>query len=164
MTGGRQAHPLLISLANLLMNFRMKATNHAFLLLALLPISKFIHKDQKTCGVLENRTIHECLDFILKPLKKAAEVGIIMSDPLGFHRYVFTPLTAYIVDVQEALALSGVAGKTLHITMASYKSLATHFSMNPERLRPHSHASIPLKTLSVLGSLPHILRWPIFAN
>jgi hypothetical protein len=131
MTGGRQAHPLLISLANILSDFRMKATNHAFLLLALLPISKFIHKDRKTRGVLENRMIHECLDFILKPLKKAAEVGIMMSDPLGFRRYVFTPLVAYIVDVQEATALSGVAGKTSHITMASYKSFGDPFRHEP---------------------------------
>ena len=105
MTGGRQAHPLLISLANILSDFHMKASNHAFLLLALLPIPKFIHTDRKTRGILENRMIHECLDFILKPLKKAAEVGIMMSDPLGFRRYVFTPLAAYIVDVMEALAL-----------------------------------------------------------
>ena len=131
MTGGRQAHPLLISLANILMDFRMKATNHAFLLLALLPISKFIHKDQKIRGVLENRMIHECLDFILKPLKKAAEVGIMMSDPVGSRHYVFTPLAAYIVDVQEALALSGVAGKTSHITMATYKSFGDPFQHEP---------------------------------
>ena len=127
MTGRRQAHPLLISLANILMDFRMKATNHAFLLLALLPISKFIHKNRKTRGVLENRMIHECLDFILKPLKKAAEVGIMMSDPLGFCRFVFTPIAAYIVDVQEALALSGVAGKMSHITMATYKHFGDPF-------------------------------------
>ena len=31
---GSVAHPLLISLANLLMDFRTKATNHAFHLLA----------------------------------------------------------------------------------------------------------------------------------
>lgn len=131
MTGGRQAHPLLISLANILMDFRMKATNHAFLLLALLPISKFIHQDRKTRGVLENRMIHECLDFILKPLKKAAEVGIMMSDPAGFCRYVFTPLAAYIVDVQEALALSGIGGKTSHITMATYKKFGDPFRHEP---------------------------------
>ena len=131
MTGGRQAHPLLISLANILLDFRMKATNHAFLLLALLPISKFIHKDRKTRGVLENRMIHECLDFILKPLKKAAEVGIMMSDPVGIRRYVFTPLAAYIVDVQEALALSGVSGKTSHITLASYKTFGDPFRHEP---------------------------------
>ena len=76
--------------------------------------------------------IHECLDFILKPLKKAAEVGIMMSDPVGSCRYVFTPLAAYIVDVQEALALSGVAGKTSHITMATYKSFGDPFQHEPQ--------------------------------
>jgi Plavaka transposase len=43
MTGGCVAHPLLISLTNLFMDFQMKASNHAFLLLALLPVTKFIH-------------------------------------------------------------------------------------------------------------------------
>jgi hypothetical protein len=131
MTGGRQAHPLLISLANILLDFRMKATNHAFLLLALLPISKFIHKDKKIRSILGNRMIHECLDFILNPLKKAAEVGVMMSDPVGSCRYVFTPLAAYIVDVEEALKLSGVAGKTSHITMANYKAFGDPFQHEP---------------------------------
>ena len=135
MTGGHQAHPLLISLANILMDFCMKATNHAFLLLVLLPIAKFTHKNQKTCGILENRMIHECLDFIIKPLKKAAEVSIMMLDPVGFCHYVFTPLAAYIIDVQEALALSGIAGKMSHVTMVTYKSLATLFDMNFKWLR-----------------------------
>jgi len=75
--------------------------------------------------------IHECLYFILKPLKKAAKVSIMMSDPLGFCHYVFTPLMAYIVDVQEALALSGIAGKTSHITMATYKKFGYPFQHEP---------------------------------
>ena len=76
--------------------------------------------------------IHECLDFILKPLKKAAEVGIMMSDLLGFHHYVYTPLAAYIIDVQEALALSGVAEKTSHITMATYRKFGKPFQHEPQ--------------------------------
>ena len=131
MTGGRVAHPLLISLANLVMDFRAKATNHAFQLLALLPVPKFIHKDRKTRGVLENRLLHECLDFILKPLKKAAEIGIMLSDPVGSLRYAFTPLAGYIVDVEEAVKLSGVAGKTSHLTMASYKQFGDSFQHDP---------------------------------
>ena len=131
MTGGRVAHPLLISLANLLMDFRTKATNHAFHLLALLPTPKFIHRDRKTRGVLENRLIHECLDFILQPLKKAAQVGIMMSDPLGSLRYVYTPLAAYIVDTQEAVVLAGVAGKTSHLTTATYKEFGDTFKHPP---------------------------------
>ena len=127
MTGGRVAHPLLISLANLLMDFRTKASNHAFQLLALLPVPHFIHKNCKIWGILENRLIHQCLDFILEPLKIAAEVGIMMSDPLGSVRYVYTPLAAYIVDTQEAIVLSGVAGKTSHLTMATYKQFGDAF-------------------------------------
>ncbi|KAH9167800.1 hypothetical protein EDB89DRAFT_1856148 [Lactarius sanguifluus] len=131
MTGGRMAHPLLISLANLLMDFHMKGTNHAFLLLALLPIPNFIHKDSKTRGILENRMVHECLDFILTPLKKAAQFGIMMSDPLGSLCYMFTPLAAYIADVAEAVALACVAGKTSHVTMASYKQFGDPFRHEP---------------------------------
>jgi Plavaka transposase len=131
MTGGRVAHPLLISLANLFMDFRMKGSNHAFLLLALLPVPKFIHKDRPIRGVLESRMIHECLDFILQPLKKAAEVGIMMSDPAGSLRHVFTPLAAYMVDVQEALLLAAVAGKTSHLTMATYKQFGDPFRHEP---------------------------------
>ena len=131
MTGGRVAHPLLISLANLVMDFHAKATNHAFQLLALLPVPKFIHNDRKTRGVLEYRLIHECLDFILKPLKKAAEIGVMLSDPLGSLRYAYTPLAGYIVDVAEAVVLSGVAGKTSHITMASYKQFGDPFQHEP---------------------------------
>ena len=144
MTGGRVAHPLLISLANLLMDFRTKATNHAFHLLALLPTPKFIHKDRKIRGVLENRLIHDCLDFILQPLKKAAQVGIMMSDPLGSLRYVYTPLAAYIVDTQEAVVLAGVAGKTSHLTTATYKEFGDAF-MHPPRT-----ASMTLKQLTAI--------------
>jgi hypothetical protein len=144
MTGGRVAHPLLISLANLLMDFRTKATNHAFHLLALLPTPKFIHPDRKIRGVLENRLIHSCLDFILQPLKKAAEVGIMMSDPLGSLRYVYTPLAAYIVDTQEAVVLAGVSGKTSHLTTATYKEFGDAFRHPPRT------ASMTLKQLTAL--------------
>jgi hypothetical protein len=125
------AHPLLLSLANVDMGFHMKASNHAFLLLALLPVPKFIHTDSKICGVLENRLIHECLDFILKPLKVAACIGIMMSDALGSLQYVFTPLASYIVDTPESAMLAGVSGKTSSVTMAYYKDFGDAFQHEP---------------------------------
>ena len=101
-------HPLLICLANLPMDFHTKATNHAFHLLTLLPTPKFIHKDGKIHGILENCLIHDCLDFILQPLKKAAQVGIMISDPLGSLCYVYMPLAAYIADTQECSKWRGI--------------------------------------------------------
>jgi hypothetical protein len=106
-------------------------------------------------GVLENRLIHECLDFVLQPLKKAAEFGIMMSDPLGSLRYVFTPLAAYIVDTQEAVALSGVAGKTSHLTMASYKEFG-----DAVRHRPRT-ASKTLRRLATIENLKNVDPWDL---
>ena len=131
MTGQREAHPLLISLANLDMDFRMKASNHAFLLLALLPIPQFIAAQQRTRGVLEARLVHECLDLILTPLKTATQLGIMMNDPLGNRRYCFTPLASYIVDTPESALVACVAGKTSSVTTASYKEFGDLFRYEP---------------------------------
>ena len=120
MTGNRIAHPLLISLANLKMNFRMKSSNHAFLLLALIPVPSFIHKNKRLRGVLGDRLVHECLDFVIQPLKTAARIGIMMSDPLGWRRFCFTPLAAYIVDTPESTLIAGVAGRNSSVTLATW--------------------------------------------
>ena len=103
MTGNRVAHPLLISLADNVMDFRTKSSHRAFMLLAILPVPKFLHKNRRIHGVLKNRLIHECIDFVMEPLKIAAEIGIMMLDPLGWCRYCFTPLAAAIIDTPEAL-------------------------------------------------------------
>ncbi|KAJ7481071.1 hypothetical protein B0H11DRAFT_1724567 [Mycena galericulata] len=93
MTGNRSAYPMLISMADLDMDFRMKACHHAFLLLALLPIPKFREKDAEIRGVLANRLFHAVLDFILAPLKKCAEIGLMMTDPLGWRSITLDQLT-----------------------------------------------------------------------
>jgi len=131
MTGNHWAHPLLISLANIAMNFRMKSSNHTFLLLALLLIPKFIHPDKSLHGVLEGQLIHECLDIVLEPLKVAVRIGFMMSDPLGNFQHCFTPLAAYIVDTPESALLFSIAGKTSSMTMATYKQFGNNFRHEP---------------------------------
>lgn len=113
------------------MDFRNKATNHAFLLLALLPIPKFIHPRKKICGVMEARLYHECLDIILKPLKIAAQFGVLMGDPLGNDRWCFTPPASFIVDTPESALIAGVGGKTSSITMATHKQFGDPFRHQP---------------------------------
>ncbi|KAJ6553956.1 hypothetical protein DFH09DRAFT_1248558 [Mycena vulgaris] len=75
MTGNRVAHPLLISTSNIDMDFRMKASHHAFVLGAMIPIAKFKEKNKDVRGVLQRRLYHACLDFFFAPLKNAARVG-----------------------------------------------------------------------------------------
>jgi hypothetical protein len=67
--------------------------------------------------------IHECLNFILQPLKTAASIGVMMSDPWGGLCHCFTPLAEYIMDYQEAIVMAGVMGTTSPVTVAGYKQL-----------------------------------------
>ncbi|KIK14715.1 hypothetical protein PISMIDRAFT_116520, partial [Pisolithus microcarpus 441] len=142
--GGKVAHPLLISLANIRMNVRNKASSHAFLLTALMPIVEFIHPIPRIHSVLEARLFHTCLDFILEPLKKAAQLGRMMADPLRNVRFCFTPLVAYIVDTPEACMLACVRGKMSPVTKAMYKDFS-----DPFRHGPHTGE----ETLCRLGSI-----------
>jgi Plavaka transposase len=117
------------------MSTRLKLSSEAFLLTALLPIPKFIHKSRRIRSLLADRLIHESLDIILQPLKDAARLGIMMNDPLGNLRFCFPLLASYIVDTPEASMLAGVAGKTSPITTAMYLQFGD----------PHQH---PLRTKS----------------
>jgi hypothetical protein len=130
MTGNRTAHPLLLSLANIDMEFRAKGSNHAFILLAILPTAHFI-VPKELQGVLGYRLFHECLDFVVEPLKIAARIGIMMSDPVGNLRYCFTPLVGFIADTPEERLVAGVASNTSPITMATHKQFGDSFRHEP---------------------------------
>ena len=146
MTGDRVAHPVLLSLANIRMDVRMKSSSHAFILAALLPCPKFLVKDSATRGALESRAIHLCLDVITHPLKLAARAGRMMADPLGYSRFCFTALASYIVDTPEAAMIACVAGKTSHLTMADYCTFG-----EPTRHEPRT-ASTTLAQLAALAA------------
>ncbi|KAI5982061.1 hypothetical protein EDD15DRAFT_2378525 [Pisolithus albus] len=104
----------------------------------------FIHPVRRMCGVLEERLFHQCLDIVLEPLKQAARLGRMMSDPVGNLRYCFTHLVSYIVDTPEARMLACVRGNTSPVTTAMYKDFGD----------PHRHPSrTAATTLAQLASI-----------
>lgn len=140
MNGDRVAHPLLMSLANIKMNFLMKASNHAFMMTALLPVPEFLcPKDIR--GLMEKRLLHHCLDIICAPLKTAAATGCTMSDSVGRLLHCYTPLAAYIVDTPEAADIACVMGKTSHVTLADHKTFGDPFR-HEERTGCHTWSRI----------------------
>ena len=131
MTGDHVAHPLLITLANIDSTLRSSASSHAFSLLVLLSVPKFIGIKRGLNGVLENRLMHSCLDLITEPLKTTLQNGLWLTDCAGNIHYCFTPLITCIVNTPEATALTGVAGKTSHLTTATYKQFGDSFQHQP---------------------------------
>ncbi|KAG1799139.1 uncharacterized protein BJ212DRAFT_1305591 [Suillus subaureus] len=92
----------------------------AYIPLALLPVVKFIHRVKHMHGVLADRLLHQCIDIVIEPLKQAAHLGVMMSDPVGFSRYCFTPLVAYVADTLEELVIACTTMNASPVTMATH--------------------------------------------
>ncbi|KAI6039185.1 hypothetical protein EDC04DRAFT_2517054, partial [Pisolithus marmoratus] len=76
MSGNCMAHPLLISLTNINACLHSKSSAHAYLLLTLLPITKFTHKTTCVHSLLQDQLVHQALNIVLSPLKTATSVGV----------------------------------------------------------------------------------------
>ena len=127
MTGNRMAHPILISLANIDASVCSKTSLHGYLLLALLPIPKFLHKNTCTHSMLQDWLVHQALNKILHLLKVAATVGMMMSDPVGNLWYCYTPLASWITDTPEESLLSAMSPKVSPVTTATSKEFGNLF-------------------------------------
>ncbi|KAI6018858.1 hypothetical protein EDC04DRAFT_2576217, partial [Pisolithus marmoratus] len=119
--GNCQAHPLLISLANISADVHRKGSTKSYLLLALLPVPQFVHPNKHLCGVLASRLLHQVISIIVGPLKKAAEVGCMMSDPIRNLKHCFTPLVAYIANTPEQHVITCITDNASAISMAVSK-------------------------------------------
>ncbi|KAJ3848479.1 hypothetical protein EV368DRAFT_49233, partial [Lentinula lateritia] len=179
ITGNRVAYPLLISLANIDSDLLSKASLYLFNLFALLPVPKYIERKTSVRGVLENRLYHECLDIVLEPLKTAASIGCLMSNPVGQVRVCYTPLASAIVDTSEASLIACTGGKTSPFTQAIYKDfgdgklhppcLATATlqaidsiqarNIFPQDLPAYQRASVTARTNGVVS--PFWRDWPL---
>ena len=137
------AHPVLISLANIDVSICSKTSLHGYLLLALLPITKFLHKNTHVHSLLQDRLTHQVLNKLLSPLKIAAAVGVMMSDPVGNLRYCFTPLASWIADTPEESLLAATSPKTSPVTTATSKEFSNPFR-HPVRMSAITLAAIEI--------------------
>ena len=131
MSGNCMAHLLLISLANINMCICSKTSLHAYLLLALLPIAKFTHKMTCVRSLLQDRLVHQALNIVLSPLKTAATIGIMMSDPVGNLHYCFTPLAAWIADTPKESLLAATGLKSSPVTTVMSKNFGDTYQHPP---------------------------------
>ena len=117
MTGDLEMHPLFLTIANIHLSVRMKATSHAWACIGYIPTPEFLtHSDFHS--VLEGHLWHRCLDIICSGLKVAASIGTFMTDPNNCTWYTFTPLAAYTADLLEQQMIACVTKSASLVTMA----------------------------------------------
>ncbi|KAG1870896.1 hypothetical protein F4604DRAFT_2017171 [Suillus subluteus] len=98
ITGGLEMHPVFITISNIDLEVRSKATLRAWRCIAYMPIA----------NILQVRLWHKCMDLVLANLKAAALDGCFMPDPSRYIHYVFTPLIAHVCDLPEASMIAAV--------------------------------------------------------
>jgi hypothetical protein len=98
--GDKKAWPLYLSLGNIKSSFRNKPRNHAWVLVAYLPVVTF-EAPKRLQTVLQNRFFHQCVELVLEPLKAAGLESVKMADSLGNVRRCFPRLAAYLADYPE---------------------------------------------------------------
>jgi hypothetical protein len=126
----------MMSLDNIDSEIRRKASNNAFVLLALLPKVKFPDvKDRELNRTLRDRVLHKCLRIVLRPLCIISKNGKEMIDPRGQLRMCYTVLSMYLVDLMEALSLVGVTSRRSPVTTAKSHQLGDSFRHKRRWLR-----------------------------
>ncbi|KAG2344282.1 hypothetical protein BDR05DRAFT_860035, partial [Suillus weaverae] len=148
IAGNHYAHPLLVSLANIDPGVRAKGSLHAYIPLALLPVAKFLHRNKHMHGVLADHLLHQCINLIVEPLKQAARLGIMMSDPRGFSRYCFTPLITYVADTLEELVIACTTMNSSPVTMATREDFG-----DPIRHPPRDGSSTLANIAAIITSI-----------
>ena len=130
-TGNQQAHPVYLSIGNIHSDIRNKSTNHALILLALLPIPEFKYQIPEIQAALKHRLFHFCLAKITQPLKDAAKEGVFLTDPYGCIHHCFTLLASYMVDYPEACDIACVINYTSPVSTASWEMLGSPEQQDP---------------------------------
>ena len=109
----------------------------SYLLLTLLPVPKFTHPNMCLHGVLEDWLLHQVISIVVKPLKKATEVGCMMSDLLSKLKHCFTPLTTYIAKTPKQHVIAHVTSNVSAITMAMSQQFG-----NPIHCAAHTASTV----------------------
>ncbi|KAG8727038.1 hypothetical protein FRC10_006493, partial [Ceratobasidium sp. 414] len=102
MSGGQEAYPVYITLANIDKSVRRKSTLHAMVLLAYLPVDDFenaVNTDEK--ARLKNELTHWVMEVVTKPLQTASKDGVVMQCADGQFQHGYPIIAGVIGDWPE---------------------------------------------------------------
>ncbi|KAH9011301.1 hypothetical protein EDB84DRAFT_1590710 [Lactarius hengduanensis] len=145
MTRGLEMYPAYLSLANIVSEVRMKATNHTWMCFGFLPIVKFeVHPSFQL--ILSAHLWHACMDKAFARCKRTAITGCFVADPHGRLRWSFPLLATWIADLPEQHLISAVAKST------SPQSLAVTKQFGDTQCHPSHHGQVTIKLIQDLTS------------
>jgi hypothetical protein len=145
MTGGLEMYLAYLTLANIISAVHMKASNHAWMSFAFLPIVKFtVHPDFQL--ILLVWLWHACMDKAFTRCKEAAMNGRYMADPHGCLHWSFPLLAAWTTNLPEQHLISATANNVSPLSHVTTDQFGDDICQPPH----HGH-----ETLQLICELTH---------
>ncbi|KAH9943974.1 hypothetical protein B0H21DRAFT_864378 [Amylocystis lapponica] len=99
--GDKSAWPVYLTIGNIAKDVRRKASSHATILVAYLPVPKLDCFGDKTCPAAKYQLFHHCMKTILATVASAGRTGKEMACADGFVRAIWPIIAAYVADYPE---------------------------------------------------------------
>ena len=130
-TGNKSMHAVYMSLGNIHKDIWRTLSAHAWLLLAKIPVTKFLHTtfqgsqtEQKAMpGILRQCLFHTCMKIILTPTRLDAHKYHAVPGPDGLLQLTMVVMMAWIADMEEQWLISGVQKNHCPVCMVSHQDL-----------------------------------------
>lgn len=119
--GDKHVHGVYMSCGNISKGVRSKLSSKVWMMVAQIPVVKFAEKRHQ--GLLAQRLLHACMDYVAAKLKECSKDPIYMADATGILRLVRTILLSHIADFPEQQAIACVAGDASPISLARHAEL-----------------------------------------
>ncbi|KAG8798922.1 hypothetical protein FRC16_006244 [Serendipita sp. 398] len=132
-SGDKSAWPLYLSLGNIHSSIRNKPTKRCWILLAYIPIPSFTDPKAHHTA-LQQRLFHQCLEVVLKSIKRVGKKGKHLRDSLGNVRHCYTRIAAYLADYPEQTLINATAQNNSPNTTAGHHELGDS-APRPRRTR-----------------------------
>ncbi|KAG8729417.1 hypothetical protein FRC10_003926 [Ceratobasidium sp. 414] len=110
MSGGQQAYPVYLTVANIDKSVRQETNRKATALLAYLPVDDFEHAESATEKArLKHTLMHRAMEKVMEPLHTASKGGVVMRCADGRFRHVYPIVAGDVGDWQEQCMMGCVS-------------------------------------------------------
>ncbi len=147
--GDKHIHGVYMSCGNIDKDIRTKLSARVWVMIAQIPVVKFLEKTHQ--GILTQRLLHVCMDFITANLKECSKNPKYMADAKGILRLIRTILLAHIADFPEQQAIACVSGDASPISVARHAQLGLNTC---QALRKAEYTLSKIKALLDSGVSP----------
>ena len=103
----KMAYPVYLTIGNIRKDVRRKPSRRAQILVAYIPITKFVGIPNKTgCRRAQANLFHACMQYLLAPISAVGETGVEMMSGDGIWRRCHPIFAAFVGDYPEQVLVS----------------------------------------------------------